>query len=121
MLIDLNAGLVTIEGDQVATFEAYQLDAGEDHRNDQIDAPAEDITYLAEIRVSPEHRRKGVMRSVINRLAEQGRPIVISPLPIDPDSIIDPTQEEIEELRGWYRRLGFVDQGHLMRLSPCLS
>ena len=116
MLIDLSAGLVTIEGAQVATFDAYPMDAGEDDPSDQIDAPAENITYLAEIRVSPEHRRKGVMRSVINRLAEQGRPIVISPLPIDPDSLIDPSDAEIEQLRSWYRRLGFVDQGHLMRL-----
>ena len=107
---------VMIDGAQAATYKAYPLDAGQDDPSDQIDAPAEDIIYLAEIRVSPEHRRKGVMRSVISRLAEQGRPIVISPLPIDPDSIIDPTDSQIEELRGWYRRLGFVDQGHLMRL-----
>ncbi len=73
---------VMIDGVQVATLDAYPLDAGMDDPNDQIVAPAEDIIYLAEIRVSPEHRRKGVMRSVINRLAEQGRPIVISPLPL---------------------------------------
>ena len=30
MLIDLSAGLVTIEGAQVATFDAYPMDAGED-------------------------------------------------------------------------------------------
>lgn len=107
---------VLIDGVQVATLDAYPLDAGMDDPNDQIVAPAEDIIYLAEIRVSPEHRRKGVMRSVINRLAEQGRPVVISPLPLGTEP--DPTPEQIEELRGWYRRLGFVDQGHLMRLPP---
>ena len=116
MQIDLHAGTVTIEGDQVATFDAYPMDAGEDDRNDQIDAPDEDITYLSEIRVSPEHRRKGVMRSVISRLAEQGRPIVISPLPLGTER--DPTKQQIDELRDWYRGLGFVDQGHLMRLLP---
>ena len=109
---------VMIDGEQAASYHAYPLDAGQDDPSDQIDAPDEDITYLAEIRVSPEHRRKGVMRSVINSLAEQSRPIVISPLPLDPDSLIDPTDSEIEELRGWYRHLGFVEQGHLMRLSP---
>ena len=45
MLIDLSAGLVTVEGDQVATFNAYPLDAGQDDPSDQIDAPDEDITY----------------------------------------------------------------------------
>ena len=107
---------VMIDGVQAATYKAYPLDAGMDDPSDQIDAPHEDITYLSEIRVSPDYRRRGIMRAVIGRLREQGRPIVISPLPIDPDSIIDPTDTEIEELRGWYRRLGFVDQGHLMRL-----
>ena len=109
---------VMIDGVQAATYNAYPLDAGQDDPSDQIDAPAEDIIYLAEIRVSPEHRRKGVMRAVIERLREQGRPIVISPVPIDPDSVVDPTAAEVEELRSWYRGIGFTDSGpgHLMTL-----
>ena len=105
---------VMIDGAQAATYKAYPLDAGQDDPSDQIDAPAEDIIYLAEIRVSPEHRRKGVMRAVIERLTEQGRPIVISPLPLGTER--DPTREQIDQLRDWYRRLGFAEQGHLMRL-----
>ena len=108
---------VLIDGQQVATFSFQLVDEGdEDNGPDELGVPDCDVLYLSEIRVSPEHRRKGVMRSVINRLAEQGRPVVIFPLPLGTER--DPTPEQIEELRGWYRCLGFVDQGHLMRLPP---
>ena len=107
---------VLIDGQQVATFSVQLVDEGdEDNGPDELGVPDCDVLYLSEIRVSPEHRRKGVMRSVINRLAEQGRPVVIFPLPLDTER--DPTPEQIEELRGWYRRLGFVDRGHLMELT----
>ena len=113
----IEADRVLIDGVQAATYSAYALDAGMDDPADEIDAPESDILYLQRIEVSPDYRRRGIMRAVVDRLKQQGRPIVVCPIPIDPDSLIDPTQGEIDELRSWYSALGFADTGHLMTLG----
>ena len=107
---------VMIDGVQAATYKAYPLDVGQDDPAAEIDPPESDILYLQAIMVKPDYRRRGIMRAVIEQLREQGRPIVISPVPLDYDSLVDPTAAEIEELRSWYRGIGFVDTGHLMTL-----
>ncbi|MDG1267446.1 MAG: GNAT family N-acetyltransferase [Ilumatobacter sp.] len=109
---------VMIDGVQAATYKAYPLAAGDTDPAAEIDPPESDILYLQAIMVNPDYRRRGIMRAVIEQLREQGRPIVISPVPLDYDSLVDPTAAEIDELRSWYRGIGFTDTGpgHLMTL-----
>jgi len=117
MIFDIANGQVIVEGEVVAYFSAYRVNAGELPPEDcsELLSPAEDIIYLQNINVSPHFRRQGICRSLVNKLLERGRPVVIYPMPIEVECG-DLVQWQTEQLKGWYRSMGFVEKGHMMFL-----
>ena len=117
MILDIKNGQVLINMEVVANFYAYKVNAGEQPPEDcsELQSPAEDIIYLQNISVSPEYRRRGICRSVVHALLEQGRPVVIYPLPIEGECG-DKIDWQTQQLKGWYREMGFIEEGDMMYL-----